>query len=399
MDHLLSRRAAGATSSVIRDLLHLVNRPGVLSLAGGLPCADGFPTERMAVAAERALAGGGRYGVEALQYGPTEGDAELRRLVAPADVAFDQMLVTTGSQQGLDLVARALIDPGDPVVVEAPGYLGALQAMRVCEPRFVPVRTDEHGLRVDELGALLAAGLRPKLVYTVPNFQNPSGATLSLERRRELGDLADRFGFVVVEDDPYGALRFAGEPLPPVRLFTDNAVTLGSASKVLAPGLRVGWLSAPRWLVGSLVRLKQAADLHTSSLAQRIALDVLSDKAFMAGHLPRIADLYRARCDALVSALDGVLELSRPDGGMFLWCRLPIGSARLDTTEVLPLAVERGVAFVPGAAFFVDGAGHDTMRLSYATLSPVELVEAAGRLDGVLADAERTAVLAGPAAK
>ena len=389
MEHQLSRRAAGATSSVIRDLLRLVERPGVLSLAGGLPAPEGFPVERLRLAAERALAGGGRYGVAALQYGPTEGDDELRALAAArlGSARQEDVLVTTGSQQGLDLVARALVDPGDVVVVEAPSYLGALQAFRTCEPVFVDIPIDGDGLRTDELEQRLAAGLRPKLLYTVPNFQNPSGATLSLGRRVHLAALADRYGFVVVEDDPYGVLRFRGEPLPAIRSCGENVVSLGTASKLLAPGLRVAWLAAPAWLAGPLVRLKQAADLHTSTLAQRIVADVLADEEFVAAHIERVAAIYRGRCDALATAIGGIVDVIRPDGGMFLWGRLR--ASDIDTTALLSAAVDQGVAFVPGTAFHVDGRGTDSLRLSFATLAPAELVEAATRLGAAIDISER----------
>ncbi|HEX6658822.1 MAG TPA: PLP-dependent aminotransferase family protein, partial [Ilumatobacter sp.] len=353
--------------------------PGVLSLAGGLPAPEGFPVERIRLAADRALARGGRYGVTALQYGPTEGDDELRDLAAARlDARAGEVLITTGSQQGLDLVARALVDPGDVVVVEAPSYLGALQALGACEPVFAEVGTDEFGLRTDVLENLLVAGLRPKLLYTVPNFQNPSGATLPLERRRHLAALADRFGFLIVEDDPYGVLRFRGLHVPSIRTFSDRVVTLGTASKLLAPGLRVAWLAAPAWLFGSLVRLKQAADLHTSTLSQRIVADILADHDFVAAHVHRVAAIYRERCDALAGAVADSVDVVVPDGGMFLWGR--VRRDAIDTTELLPRAVELGVAFVPGAAFHVGDGGCESLRLSFSTLTPAELAEAATRL-------------------
>ena len=389
MEALLSRRAAGASSSVIRDLLRLVEQPGVLSLAGGLPAAGCFPVSRLRRAADRALSAGGRYGGAALQYGPTEGDDQLRALAADLlDSPVDDVLVTTGSQQGLDLVARALVDPGDVVVVESPSYVGGLQALRACEPNFVAVPIDADGLCTDELERRLHGGLRPKLVYTIPNFQNPSGTTLALERRRHLAALADRFGFVVLEDDPYGALRFRGDPIPSVRTWSDRTVTLGTASKLLAPGLRVAWLAAPRWLVGALIRLKQATDLHTSTFAQRIVADVLADRAFLAEHVTILTRTYRERCDALAGGLAGVVDAAAPDGGMFLWGR--VVGAGFDTAAELPRAVEAGVAYVPGSAFHVDAGGRDAVRLSFATLTPSELVEAARRLRQVFDRAERS---------
>jgi 2-aminoadipate transaminase len=396
-DHadLLSRRGRGATSSVIRDLLHLTNRPDVLSLAGGLPAQESFPVERLRVAADVVLAGAGRYGPEAIQYGPTEGIPALREWVAASYEArgracrVEDVLVTTGSQQGLDLLSRALVDVGDDVVVEAPAYVGALQALAGSEPHLVPVEADRDGLRTDLLEDRLAGGLRPRLCYVVANFQNPSGATLVLERRRHLATLADHYGFVVVEDDPYGALRFRGSPVAPIRTFTELAVTLGTASKVLAPGLRVGWLAAPSWLHGPLVRLKQAADLHTSTLCQRMAVEVLTDEEFMREHLGGLGPFYGERGDALADALEAALgervAFDRPDGGMFLWVRL-VDHPR-PARELLAVAVGAGVAFVPGEAFFVDGSGGDHVRLSFATLTPDDLAEAAARLATALSGA------------
>jgi 2-aminoadipate transaminase len=391
-EDLLSRRGRSVTSSIIRDLLHLTTRPDVLSMAGGLPAPESFPVDRLRLAADTVLAGSGRYGPEAIQYGPTEGIPALREWVAETyqarggECRAEDVLITTGSQQGLDLLARALVDPGDHVVVEAPSYVGALQALAGSDPHVVPIPADRDGLRTDLLEEQLAAGLTPRLCYVVANFQNPSGATLALDRRRHLAALADQYGFVIVEDDPYGALRFRGSPLPPVRSFTNLAVTLGTVSKLLAPGLRVGWLAAPAWLHGPLVRLKQAADLHTSTLCQRMAVDVLSDDAFMPDHLARLGPFYGERCDALATALErslgGQVAFDLPDGGMFLWVRLT--EAATSVRDLLPRAVEAGVAFVPGEAFHVDGSGADRIRLSFSTLTPEELAEAAARLAAAL---------------
>jgi 2-aminoadipate transaminase len=328
----------------------------------------------------------------AFQYGPTEGLADLRALVASrwsedAPTSPEQVLVTTGSQQGLDLLARALVDPGDPVVVEAPTYLGALQALAGPGPRFVTVPADGDGMLTEVLQARLRQGLRPKCAYVVANFQNPSAATLSLERRRHLAELAEHYGFVIIEDDPYGDLRFRGSPVPSVRAWTELAVRLGTASKTVSPGLRVGWLSAPSWLLPVLVRTKQAVDLHTSTLSQAIVVELLTDAPARATHLSLARAIYRERADGLRSALvahtDGALEPAAPDGGMFLWARLPEDAAPAEA--LLRTAVDHGVAFVPGTAFFPDSdRGHHHIRCSFATLDPAGLDEAASRLGAAL---------------
>jgi len=401
---LLSERARGATSSVIRDLLQLVDQPGMLSLAGGLPAPELLPVARVDAAATRVLATHGR---RALQYAPTEGMVELREIIAArlddaadvdaddvdaADVDADDVIVTTGSQQGLDLLARALCDPGDVVVVESPGYLGALQAFLASGARLVGVPTDADGVRVDaledELVRLGLAGTPPKIVYVVANFQNPSGATLALDRRHRLLELASRFGFVLVEDDPYGALRFRGEAQPGLRTLAattgrsgDRVVSLGTVSKIVSPGLRVGWAIAPDWLRPALVRAKQATDLHTSPLTQLIAADVLADEPFMAAHIEEIRSTYRERADALTGSLVDVLgdrlEVGAVHGGMFCWARLTGGVA---ATELFPAAIDAGVAFVPGDAFCLDDSGRSHLRLCFTTLTPSELAVAAARL-------------------
>jgi 2-aminoadipate transaminase len=389
LSHLVNLGVRTATSSVIRDLLRLVDRPGMLSLAGGLPAPELLPVDRVGAAVAGQLAA---HGPRALQYAPTEGVPELRALVAadhgdhvdhPARV--DDVIVTTGSQQALDLLARALLGPGATVVVEAPGYLGAIQAFRLSGATMVAVAGDADGLRTDVLADRLAAGMRPALVYVVPNFGNPSGATLSLARRHHLADLADRYRFVVVEDDPYGALRFRGDALPRLATMTPHAVTLGTASKVVAPGLRVGWVVAPAWLTPALVRLKQVADLHTSTLDQLVVADLLSDAPFMAGQLDRLRASYRPRADALVDAVRAMpgapLAVAGPAGGMFCWATLRAPRA---THDLLPAALDAGVAFVPGSAFHLDDSGDASMRLCFTTLSVDQIGDAVERLATVL---------------
>jgi 2-aminoadipate transaminase len=383
----LARRSDRLVSSAIRDLLHLAERPDVLSLAGGLPDGDTFATERIAEATQRALAIDGRYGATALQYGPSEGLAAMREWVAggslvhPALGTPDETLVTTGSQQALDLLARVVVDDGDVVVVEDPLYLGTRQVLLANGARLVGVPVDADGLDTDALHDLLRRGVRPRAVYTVPHFQNPTSATLSHERRVLLCALAQQFGFLVVEDDPYVALAFDGtrhEPLGSIA--PEHVVTLGSASKVLAPGLRVGWLRAPKWLHRALVLAKQSSDLHTPSLNQLIALDVLSDDDFMGPQLVRLRATYRDKATALHHALGGAFAMDVPRGGMFLW-----GRAECDTTAALPTAIAAGVAYVPGAAFAVESDRSSHLRLSYASLTPDDLRVAAERLRAAIA--------------
>lgn len=386
---LLSRRAKRATSSVIRDLLQHANRPDVISLAGGIPAPELFPLEQLADSAATALA---ELGSDAVQYGLTEGVLELRELIAvEADLVTagasttspDQVLVTTGSQQAIDLLGRVLLDPGDVVVTDDPAYLGALQALRGHDPELVGIAIDEHGLVTDDLAERLATGLRPTLVYTNPNFQNPTGVTMSLGRRRHLAELADQYGFLIIEDDPYGALRFSGEAVPTMASFTDRVVRIATVSKTLAPGLRVAWLIGPQALIDSVTIAKQAVDLHTSTLTQHTALGLLRQPGWFRDHQATLGPWYRDRRDALAAGLHrsfgDQLRFDLPEGGMFLWAEL-LDHDDLDTTELLDAALDHGVAFVPGSAFAVATPLPRHLRLSFATASPEQLGDAAGRL-------------------
>lgn len=387
----LSRRAASARSSAVRDLLRLTERPDVLSLAGGLPAPGLLPVAAIERATASVLAG---HGAAALQYGPTEGSAVLRELVANRTghgATAANTIVTTGSQQGIDLVGRVLVDPGDIVVTELPTYLGALGALHWSSACIVGIDGDRDGLRTDLLEERLRGGLRPKLVYVVANFANPTGATLSLERRRHLAGLAHRFGFVIVEDDPYGALRWSGDSLPPLRAFTDQVVTLGSSSKVLAPGLRVGWLAAPGWLAPSITIAKQGADLHTSTLNQLLVAELLGNQPWSASHLATLVGAYGERCEALLDALDRHTDLSvnAPDGGMFVWASM--ADEQSSASAVLADALAAGVAFVPGAAFHPEGTDDHRMRLCFTTLTPAELDDAGRRLGTAISGRARGA--------
>jgi 2-aminoadipate transaminase len=381
----LAARLAGIRGSAIRDLLTLTARDDVLSLAGGLPAADLMPRGRIAEAADRALRS-----PAAVQYSETAGLAHLREVVAahesgrtgrtitPADV-----VVTSGSQQALDLLARALLDPGDPVAVEDPVYVGALQVLQAAGADVHPVPLDAEGLRVDLLAARLEAGFRPRLVHTVSSFHNPRGVTMSQERRRVLAGLAERDGFLVVEDDPYGLLAFDGEPPLPLAAHGERVVRLGSASKVLAPSLRVGWLVAPPVLAAAVERLKQSTDLCGSSLTQMITAELLADESWFAAHVDGVRRENRRRAAALTAAVDAefgaAVTRSTPTGGMFCWLQFTDGT---DTAELLRTALEHGVGFVPGGAFAVDAgtALRSAARLCFATYPPDLLTEAVRRL-------------------
>ena len=394
---VLSHRSQAHQASRIRELLRLTEQPHMMSLAGGLPAPDAFPVGLIEGAFARAMRHTGVTGPTALQYAPTEGVTLLREQVAVEhEVPIERVLVTTGSQQALDLLARVLCDPGDVVVAEDPSYLGALQAFRFAGAEVVGVPGDREGIDPDAVEAALAtAGARAKAVYVVPNFHNPTGTVVSAERRTRLVEVAARHGVVVIEDDPYGAIRFAGESLAPIARGDAPVVRLGSASKVLAPGLRVGWLSGPTEIVAATVRAKQAADLHTSSLNQLIVAEARADGAAFTAHLDAARAVYRDRATALSTAvrrhLGERIRFTEPEGGMFLWCTLVDEDNRAIATDaLLEAAVAEGVAFVPGSAFAVSGAGHtDTARLSFATLRPDEVDEACRRLAVAVASLRR----------
>jgi len=368
-------------SSAIRDLLALTLRPEVISLAGGLPSPEAFPVDVIAAVADEVLSGGPS---AALQYATTEGHPGLRAWVAhrhPVVTEPGQVVVTHGSQQALDLLVRATVAPGDSIAMADPGYVGALQVFRLAGADLAGIPADGEGLRVDLLGDRLAGGLRPTLVYVVAEFDNPSGVTLSADRRQDLARLADHYGFLIVEDDPYGALRWAGARRPALSTLSDRVVTLGTTSKILAPGLRVGWAVAPAPLVARLVVLKQAADLHTSGFSQAIVAGVLTRPGFLEPHLDGLRQRYQRQGDALQDALRARLgdriAFHAPEGGMFLWARLLDGT---DTAALAPRALAAGMAFVPGNAFSVRDPQRSGLRLSFATEGPAALTEAVRRL-------------------
>lgn len=382
-----ARRAARMNPSIIREILKVTEKPGIISLAGGLPSPDTFPIDAMRDACERVLRESPR---EALQYAASEGYAPLREWVADhlltqgMQVDASQVLITTGSQQGLDLVGKVLIDAGSPVAVETPTYLGALQAFAPYEPEFVAVASDDEGPQPDALQASSGA----RFFYVLPNFQNPSGRCLSETRRAALVAQAQQLNLPLVEDNPYGDLWFDEAPPPSLASrWPEGTVYLGSFSKVLAPGLRLGYVVAPTALMPKLLQAKQAADLHTPGFNQRVVHEVIRN-GFLDTHVPTIRAQYKQRRDAMRLALEQHLKgchWSVPSGGMFFWVQLP---AQVDAMALLPLAVELGMAFVPGEAFYASAPAHNTLRLSFVTVEPARISQGvallAQALDGML---------------
>ncbi len=400
----VAQRMRNVSSSAIRDLLKYAAEPGMISLAGGLPAPDLFDVEGLAAASAEVMR---TSPIAALQYGITQGQAELRRSLAAlmatrgAKVDASQFLVTTGSQQGIDLLARVLLDPGDVVCVERPSYLAALQTFALGEARFVGVEVDEDGMCVDDLEALILEH-RPKLIYTVPTFANPSGATLTLERRKKLLALAAKYKVFVIEDDPYGELRSRGTPLPPLITLAKDVPGaeawcgyLSTLSKILAPGFRIGWLILPPALLHYCEITKQGLDLHTSTFAQAVAARYL-DSGRLQERLPEIRASYQARNGALAAALtkhlEGELTYVQPDGGMFLWAKWT--DENIDSAALMKFAIPEKMIFVPGEFFYASEPDKRTIRLSFATPTPTQIDEGIRRL-AVALEKSRSLSLAG----
>lgn len=375
-------RTLSVASSPVRDLLALTSRPEVISFAGGLPAPELFDLDGLRTAYDTALRD-----QSVLQYAPTEGNPALRALVSSRltrrGLPTSDVLITTGSQQALALVATALLEPGAVVAVEEPTYLAALQCFQMTGARVVPVASDADGLDPESLRSVLATE-KLSMLYLVPTFANPTGRTLSASRRAEIAELASAHGFWVVEDDPYGELRYRGAAVAPLASISDRTIYLGSFSKIGAPGMRLGWLRAPVDLLRALVIVKQAADLHTSTVDQAAAAEYLKHNDLDA-HVARLCVEYGARRDAMIAALphtvpDGT-TWSDPDGGMFVWLRLP---GDVDSAELLKKALTHEVAFVPGAPFFATSPDHATFRMSFTTNTPAEIEEGMARLAKVL---------------
>jgi len=396
-DHRYAQRTQRMKSSAIRELLKLTEDPEVISFAGGLPAPDVFPVEEFSTACEKVLKD---WGAQALQYGATEGYAPLREMIARhtsrygISVSPENIVITSGSQQALDLIGKVFINPGDRILVEEPTYLGALQAWNAYGAEYVTVPMDENGMITGELENALRSGV--KFIYVLPNFQNPTGVTLSLQRRQELIEIADRYGVPIIEDDPYGQLRYDGENLPSIvtmdneyrrngsNEYKGNVIYLSTFSKILAPGLRLAWVIAPTPVIRKLVQAKQGADLHTATFNQIVAFEVARG-GFLDRHIWLIRRIYGERRNIMLDAMDELfppgVTWTRPQGGLFLWGMLPEG---MDTTEIFKIAVARKVAFVPGTSFYATGGGENTMRLNFSYSSPDQIQIGIERLGNVL---------------
>ncbi len=399
METLWSQRFALRTrrmqSSTVRELLKLTLKPDLISFAGGLPAPEVFPVEQLREAADLVLR---QFGPQSLQYSTTEGCPDLREMIARHTARYgivvepENILITSGSQQALDLLGKVFVNSGDRIAVERPTYLGALQAWNAYQAQFLGVAMDEEGMQTDELESALRSG--PKFLYALPNFQNPTGVTMSLKRREALIEMADHFGVPIVEDDPYGQLRYDGDHLPSLAVmdararkgkpFSGNVIYLSTFSKILAPGLRLAWVVAPVEVIQKLVQAKQGTDLHTGTFVQLVAFE-MARGGFIDRHVQHIRSVYSVRRDAILAALkkhmpDGV-RWTTPQGGLFIWAILP---ERLDAAEILRDAIEERVAFVPGSAFYDDASGQNTMRLNFSNATPERIEEGMNRLGRVV---------------
>ncbi len=393
MERLFAKRMQSAKASEIREILKLTTRPDIISFAGGLPAPEFFPVEEMIEVSHSVLKNMGR---EALQYGPTEGYLPLREHIVKhmvgrgVNVDADNILIISGSQQGLDFSGKVFLDEGDTVFCESPSYLGAINAFRSYQCVFKAVETDRDGMNLDDLVKKIeqakAEGHPPKFVYVIPDFQNPSGKTWSLERRQGLYDICVKYNIIIIEDNPYGALRFEGDVIPPIKSLDKDGrvVFLGTFSKTFTPGLRLGWVAASKELLGKYNIAKQAADLQASTISQR-ELSVFLDSYDLDEHVKGLIEVYRRRRDLMVETMKRTFpEGARyviPQGGLFMWVELP---EQIDTRKLLEKAIEKKVAFVPGTSFFPDANVHNCMRVNYSNMSEDRIVEGIERLAGLL---------------
>lgn len=402
-NHRYAQRMQNVGGSLIRELLKLTENPEIISFAGGLPAPEVFPVEAFENAATRVLR---TQGPAALQYSATEGYPPLRQWIVEYMAGYgieakaENIQITSGSQQALDLIGKVMINPGDLILTEQPTYLGALQAWRSYQAEFISVPIDDDGLQINLLEEALSAG--PKFMYILPNFQNPAGVTLNLERRKRLVELSDKYGIPLIEDDPYGELRYEGENLPPLVVLDahkhthkpnysnghgfmrGNVIYVSTFSKTLAPGLRLAWIVAPADVIDKCVFAKQSMDLHTSTLIQMTAYELIKE-GFLSEHVRQIREIYGHRRDVMLEALERYFPAgthwTRPQGGLFLWVTLP---EEIDTLALMPKALANNVAYVPGTAFYADNALNNTFRLNFSNAHPDQIEVGIKRLGEVL---------------
>ncbi len=383
-ERFMAERAKRMRSSAIRELLKVTQYPDVISFAGGMPAPELFPVREIEEACHFILR---EEPARALQYSATEGYPPLREFIAESMSKYgihrtpDNIIITTGSQQALDLLGKVFIDEGAPVLTSSPTYLGAIQAWRAYGARFLTVPLDENGMRVEEIEPIVQKE-SPRFIYVLPNFHNPAGTTLPEERRRLLVEIARKYDLLIVEDDPYGALRYEGEDIIPISMLApERTIYLGTFSKTLTPGIRIGWASAPAEIILKMVQAKQGADLHSSTFDQMVVNDV-AQRGFLKVHIKRLRKEYRLRRDTMLDALaefwpEGC-SWTHPHGGLFLWAQVP---PQIDTQELFHIAVERKVAYVHGANFLPNGdGGRNAMRLNFSNAKPEKIVEGIRRL-------------------
>ncbi len=389
-----ANRMNNIKASEIRELLKLTQKPEIISFAGGLPAPESFPVEEFIKVSKEVLE---KSGTKALQYASTEGDPDLRKAITKrmakleVEVKPEDILVTSGSQQGLDFAAKIFINPGDIIVCESPTYLGAINAFKAYEPKFIEVSTDKDGMDMAELENVLKNNNNVKFIYVIPDFQNPSGKTWSIERRVRLIELANKYNVAIIEDNPYGELRFEGKILPAVKHFdTEGRVAfLGTFSKILCPGLRLGWIAANPEMLNKFIMVKQGADLQSSTISQMEAAKFF-ELYDIEAHIQGIIDLYRVRRDLMMKTIEeefpeGVTA-TYPEGGLFTWVVLP---EYMNARELAIKALEQNVAYVPGGSFYPNGGNENTFRLNYSNMDEERIVEGIKRLGKVLKDAIR----------
>ncbi len=387
-----AKRMDNIKASEIRELLKLTQKPEIISFAGGLPAPESFPIEEFIKVTKEVLEESGE---QALQYGPTEGFQPLREAIVErmskvqVELKADNILVTSGSQQGLDFAAKLLINPGDIILCESPTYLGAINAFKAYEPKFIEIETDDHGMNMEILEKTLKENDNVKFIYAIPDFQNPSGKTWSLERRKKLVELANEYNVIIIEDNPYGELRFEGEFLPAIKHFdTEGRVAfLGTFSKILAPGLRLGWVAADSALLEKFIMLKQGADLQSSTISQMDVAKFL-EQYDLGDHIQKIIDLYRVRRDLMLKTMEEEfpeeVTFTYPEGGLFTWVVLP---KYMNARDLAVKALEENVAYVPGGSFYPNGGNENSFRLNYSNMDEEKIVIGIKRLGKVLKDA------------